>query len=199
MTRFKPALATTFGPVSTQARSASGKRDSSAQRQTAQNRLQARNGLRGDRDAAARARQLRASRPSPGNLAVRMNAWWRTQSLSNRSPCVNFPDKRETTGNFAQSAGNAAQGCVKNALSSDAYPLNSLRALTGNFVVRSGKRAAKSGKQPRPSEALESIRVPVVTVRPPGWDRPSSTDADRLDIVRAIEFLARAKVAPGSD
>jgi hypothetical protein len=37
-------------------RSASGKRDSSAQRQTAQNRIQARNGVRGDRDAAAKAR-----------------------------------------------------------------------------------------------------------------------------------------------
>ena len=47
-------------------RSASGKRDSSAQRQTAQNRLQARNGLRRDRNAAARARQLRALWPVSG-------------------------------------------------------------------------------------------------------------------------------------
>jgi hypothetical protein len=38
-----------------------GKRDSSAQRQTAQNHLQARNGLRRDRNAAAKARRLRAS------------------------------------------------------------------------------------------------------------------------------------------
>jgi hypothetical protein len=56
--------------------SASGKRDSSAQRHTAQNCLQARNGLRGDRNAAARARQLRAPWPSPGNLQVRKTAWW---------------------------------------------------------------------------------------------------------------------------
>ena len=38
----------------------SGKRDSSAQKQTAQNRIRARNGLRRDRNAAATARQLRA-------------------------------------------------------------------------------------------------------------------------------------------
>ena len=57
-------VATTFGPVSTQERSASGKRDSSAQRQTAQNRLQARNGLRGDRNAS------RKSPPIAGFLAV---------------------------------------------------------------------------------------------------------------------------------
>ena len=62
-------LATTFGPVFIQDRSASGKRDSSAQRQTAQNRLQARNGLRGDRNAAATARQWRAPWPSRGKLA----------------------------------------------------------------------------------------------------------------------------------
>jgi hypothetical protein len=36
-------LATTFGPVFIQDQSASGKRDSSAQRRTTQNRLQARN------------------------------------------------------------------------------------------------------------------------------------------------------------
>jgi hypothetical protein len=66
-------------------RSASGKRDSSAQRQTAQNRLQARNGVRGDRNAAAKARQLRASWPSPGNLAVRKNAWWARED-SNLQP-----------------------------------------------------------------------------------------------------------------
>ena len=59
------------GPGFIQDRSALGKRDSSAQRQTAQNRIQARNGLRGDRNAAARARQLRAPWPSPGNLQVR--------------------------------------------------------------------------------------------------------------------------------
>ena len=47
--------------------SASGKRYSSAERQNAQNRMQARNGLRGDGNAAAKGRQLRASRP-PGNL-----------------------------------------------------------------------------------------------------------------------------------
>jgi hypothetical protein len=73
-------VATTFGPVFIQDRSASGKRDSSAQRQTAQNRLQARNGLRGDRNAAARARQLRAPWPSPGNLAVRKSARWGSES-----------------------------------------------------------------------------------------------------------------------
>jgi hypothetical protein len=43
---------------------------------TAQNRLQARNGLRGDQSADAKARQLRASWPSPGNLQVRKTAWW---------------------------------------------------------------------------------------------------------------------------
>jgi hypothetical protein len=79
------SLATTFGPVFIQYRSASGKRDSSAQRQTAQNHIQARNGLRGDRDAAARARQLRASWPSPGNLAVRKSAWWARED-SNLQP-----------------------------------------------------------------------------------------------------------------
>jgi hypothetical protein len=51
-------------------------RNSSAQRQTAQNRIQTGNGVRGDRKAAANARLLRASWPSPGNLAVRKNAWW---------------------------------------------------------------------------------------------------------------------------
>ena len=66
-----------------QDRSASGKRYSSAQRQNAQTRIQARNGLRGDRNAAAKARQLRASRPSPGNLAVRKNA---TRQDSNPQP-----------------------------------------------------------------------------------------------------------------
>ena len=74
-----------IGPVFIQDRSASGKRDSSAQRQTAQNRLQARNGLRGDRNAAARARQLRALWPSPGNLAVRKSAWWARED-SNLQP-----------------------------------------------------------------------------------------------------------------
>jgi hypothetical protein len=63
----KTDLATTFGPVFIQDQSASGKRDSSAQRQTAQNRIQARNGHRGGRNAAARARQLRAPWPSLGN------------------------------------------------------------------------------------------------------------------------------------
>jgi hypothetical protein len=47
-----------------QDQSASGKRDSSAQRQIAQNRLRARNGRRGDRNAAAKARQLWAFCPS---------------------------------------------------------------------------------------------------------------------------------------
>jgi hypothetical protein len=42
----------------------------------AQNRIQARNGVRVDRSAASKARQLRASWPSPGTLAVRKNAWW---------------------------------------------------------------------------------------------------------------------------
>src|SRR6478672_7203078 len=56
--RASRVVTTTSGPVFIQDRSASGKRDSSAQRQTSQNRLQARNGLRGDRNAAARARQL---------------------------------------------------------------------------------------------------------------------------------------------
>ena len=64
-------LATTFGPVVIQDQSTSGKRNSSAQRQTAQNRLQARNGLRGDRNAAeqpancgllGRLREIRRSR-----------------------------------------------------------------------------------------------------------------------------------------
>ena len=89
------ALATTSGPVFIQDQSASGKRDSSAQRQTAQNRLQARNGLRGDRNAAAKARQLRASWPSPGNLQVRKTAWWPSQSCSNPSPRARFPANRE--------------------------------------------------------------------------------------------------------
>jgi hypothetical protein len=66
-------------------RSASGKRDSSAQRQTAQNRLQARNGRRGDTNATAKARQLRASRPSPGNLLVRTTAWWAWQDSNFQS------------------------------------------------------------------------------------------------------------------
>src|SRR6478735_1273277 len=72
-------VTTTSGPVFIQDRSASGKRDSSAQRQTAQNPLQARIGLRRDRNAAARARQLRL----PGRLreisAVRKSAWWARQ------------------------------------------------------------------------------------------------------------------------
>jgi hypothetical protein len=72
-------------PVFIQDRSASGKRDSSTQRQTAQNRLQARNGLRGDRNATARARHLRASWPSPGNLVVRKSAWWARED-SNLQP-----------------------------------------------------------------------------------------------------------------
>ena len=105
-------VATTFGPVFIQDRSASGKRDSSAQRQTAQNRLQARNGLRGDRNAAARARQLRAFWPSPGNLAVRKSAWWGWQDSNLR------PDRYERTspgredafsGNHSLSTGLPAQ------------------------------------------------------------------------------------------
>ena len=44
--------------------------------QTAQNPIQARNRVRGDRNAAAKARQLWASCPSTGNLAVRKSAWW---------------------------------------------------------------------------------------------------------------------------
>jgi hypothetical protein len=78
-------LATTFGPVFIQDQSASGKRDSSAQRQTAQNRLQARNGLRGDRNAAATARQWRAPWPSRGKPQVRKTAWWARED-SNLQP-----------------------------------------------------------------------------------------------------------------
>ena len=68
-------------PPIAQDRSASGKRDSSAQRQSAQKRILARNAVRGDRNVAANARQLRAPWPSPGNLAVRKNAWWMRQSI----------------------------------------------------------------------------------------------------------------------
>ena len=56
--------ATTFGPVFILDQSAWGKRDFSAQRQTAQNRIQVRNGLRGDR------KRSRKSPPTAGSLAV---------------------------------------------------------------------------------------------------------------------------------
>ena len=55
------------------------------------------------------ARQLRAICKYPGNLAVRKNAWWRTQSLSNPSSIPNFPANREKTGNFAISGSIAHQ------------------------------------------------------------------------------------------
>jgi hypothetical protein len=57
-------VATTFGPVFTQERSASGKRDSSAQRQTAQNRLQ------GQKRSPRRPKRSRKSPPIAGFLAV---------------------------------------------------------------------------------------------------------------------------------
>ncbi len=56
--------ATTFGPVFTQERSASGKRDSSAQRQTAQNCLQ------GQKRSPRRPKRSRKSPPIAGFLAV---------------------------------------------------------------------------------------------------------------------------------
>jgi hypothetical protein len=53
-----------------------------------------------DRNAAAKARQLWASWPSPGNLAVRKTAWWTCED-SNCVPgaqsCRNrFPPSRRT-------------------------------------------------------------------------------------------------------
>ncbi len=66
-------------------RSASGKRDSSPQRQTSRNRGCVRNRLRRDRNAGAKARQWRAFWQSPGNLTVRKSAWWARED-SNLQP-----------------------------------------------------------------------------------------------------------------
>src|SRR5215467_6396446 len=63
----------------------SGKRDFRAQRQLAQNRLQAGKDLHGDRNADVGARQLRAFWKSRGNLAVRKSAWWARED-SNLQP-----------------------------------------------------------------------------------------------------------------
>ena len=88
-------------PPIAQDRSASGKRDSSAQRQSAQNRIHNRNGVRRDRNAAANARQSWASWQSPGNLAVRKNAWWAWQDS-------NFQSDR-----YAETAGTSGSRSIR--------------------------------------------------------------------------------------
>ena len=57
----------------------------------------------GPKRCPRRPKRSRGFLPSPGNLAVRKNAWWWMQSGSNRSPPRNSLLAGKRTGNFAES------------------------------------------------------------------------------------------------
>jgi hypothetical protein len=75
-------------------------------------------------NAAAKAHQLRASWPSPGNLAVRKNAWWWMHSRSNQSPpqiSANREINREFC-RFRRSAAILASSRRANSMTSSEIP-----------------------------------------------------------------------------